>query len=615
MAQARQTQAGGAWREDRASRAPQADSRLFWTVLVLAAMIALGFGAYGWWLQDDAGKDPASLVEIGVRSVHALFLSDIYFDESIKPEAEPWLAVARTAGAVFTVLAAGRILLFAVGARFTELMLRGRRGHDVVIGEGAAAHDYALLAGARKVTHLVREQTTTGGKIARLKRHGPLGAQLARAGAQKASRILVDENDDADTWETAQRAARACPGVDVLAHIRDTWVLERLSRADPETSLRPFSYAGGVARQIMLAHPPYLLARAMAAQKQHIVLIGFGSVGQALLREFLITSVSRGPSEMMVTAIDPRMEQLASDFLARHPGLGAQVDIQLLSGDVRQDAGTVLQALAQRRTMSEICAVYVSIDDAHLPLSAGLAIKDRASRLDLFRAPIFLCADHGAGLAQVRQGIGVIGAPSADAKQASEREKLAQVESLLCELRLVSFGSWSDAFDGAGLWEPQLDGQARRLHETYEKLVQAAKPGDGSSANPWSGLSDEFRASNRRAAAHIRAKADAAGFDLNGWLAEPAGGRRVHELPPARDVFLLNNAGFMEQMGELEHRRWMIDRLLNGWKYGAVRDNRARLHPDLRPFNELDPNTKGKDDNVIATTAELIETATGRRKR
>jgi voltage-gated potassium channel Kch len=602
-------------REERRSRPPQSESRLFWVVLTLLALLAMGFGGYGWWI--DLGRDvsPGGMVEIAVRSVHALFLSEIYLGDDFKPEAELWLSIARTTGALFTILAAGRLLVFAVGARFTELVLRGRRGHDLVIGAGAAAADYALLAGDRKVTHLVREEATHGGRSARLKRTGSLVSQLSRAGAQKASRIVVDEDDDADTWETAQRAARACPGVSVLAHIRDTWVLERLSRADPQASLRAFSYAGGVARQVMLAHPPYLLARAMGAPKQHVLLIGFGSVGQAVLREFLITSVSANPEAMMVTAIDPKMATLSADFLARHPGLGAQVDIELLSGDIRQDDARLLQRLAERRALSEFCAVYVSIDDAHLPLSAGLAIRDRASRLDLFRAPIFLCADHGAGLAPVRQGIGLVGKPPADAKEASEREKRAIAEGLLNELRLVSFGSWSDAFDGSGLFEPELDGQARRLHETYEALVAGAKPGDGSSANPWSSLSDEFRASNRRAAAHIRAKTDAAGFDLNAWLGERFEGRRAHELPPAREVFLLNNAGFMERMGELEHRRWMIDRLLNGWRFGEVRDNRARLHPDLRPFHELGERAKGKDDNVIATTAELIDSANGGRRR
>lgn len=51
-----------------------------------------------------------------------------------------------------------------------------------------------------------------------------------------------------------------------------------------------------------------------------------------------------------------------------------------------------------------------------------------------------------------------------------------------------------------------------------------------------------------------------------------------------------------ELFQEMEHRRWMRFSLLSNWQYAPVRDNAARLHPLLIPFESLPPEEKKKDD-------------------
>ena len=62
----------------------------------------------------------------------------------------------------------------------------------------------------------------------------------------------------------------------------------------------------------------------------------------------------------------------------------------------------------------------------------------------------------------------------------------------------------------------------------------------------------------------------------------------------------------MRMLGELEHRRWMLDRYLDGWRKGE-RDDYARQRPDLIPFAALDETSKKKDYTVIRTTRTLLE--------
>jgi voltage-gated potassium channel Kch len=475
-----------------------------------------------------------------------------------------------------------------------------RRNHEVVLGNAQAAAEYAPLISHRRVTHVMAGADTTGGRVALLRREGTLKSQLHRAAAGRAHRIVVAETSDAETWNTAQAAARLCPHVDVLAYIGDSWMQDRLSRASPEARLRTFSYAGGVARQVMLAHPPYLMARRYGASAQHIVVVGFGPVGQAIAREFLVTSVSTSPVGMMVTAIDAEIEPLRRDFEGRHPGLGELADLAFLAGDIRTDDPALMASLRKRVEVAEPCAVYVAVGESDLPLSVAIALRDRAERMGLFQAPIFICAHHGAGLPLMRQGSGLVG-------QSVEAASVAP-GGMLEDLRLVSFGTWQDAFDGCGLFEPHLDQQARIFHEAYCKLMRETEPDrpPRPSEVPWDRLDDEYRVANRRTAAHARARIDAVGFDLETWLASKPGGWMTHDLPPAADEFDLDDPVEMDALAELEHRRWVLDRVLNGWRYGPARDNRLKTHPDIKPGRELDEAARQKDRNNIIQTATIL---------
>jgi len=57
-----------------------------------------------------------------------------------------------------------------------------------------------------------------------------------------------------------------------------------------------------------------------------------------------------------------------------------------------------------------------------------------------------------------------------------------------------------------------------------------------------------------------------------------------------------------ERMAEMEHRRWMIEKLLQGWCDGDSRNNEFKIHPDLKEWDildKLDKNTTDKDREFI----------------
>lgn len=48
------------------------------------------------------------------------------------------------------------------------------------------------------------------------------------------------------------------------------------------------------------------------------------------------------------------------------------------------------------------------------------------------------------------------------------------------------------------------------------------------------------------------------------------------------------------------HDDWVKAYEAMGWRYGPVRDREAKTHPDIRPFDELDPRERDKDAVFVA---------------
>ena len=62
----------------------------------------------------------------------------------------------------------------------------------------------------------------------------------------------------------------------------------------------------------------------------------------------------------------------------------------------------------------------------------------------------------------------------------------------------------------------------------------------------------------------------------------------------------------IEALARAEHRRWCCNRRLAGWRSGSPRDNTAKIHPDLVPWDELDEPTREYDRDPIRNLPRLL---------
>ena len=102
---------------------------------------------------------------------------------------------------------------------------------------------------------------------------------------------------------------------------------------------------------------------------------------------------------------------------------------------------------------------------------------------------------------------------------------------------------------------------------------------------PWELLSDSLKESNRDQAAHIGMKLAAIGCGiapLSDWDADR----------------LTFTKAEIEQLAEMEHERWIEQRLRDGWRPGP-KDIEAKVSPYLVPWVQLSDDVKEWDRRAV----------------
>jgi len=148
--------------------------------------------------------------------------------------------------------------------------------------------------------------------------------------------------------------------------------------------------------------------------------------------------------------------------------------------------------------------------------------------------------------------------------------------------------------DAAEIIEKNIDKLARQIHEDYLMEMSAA----GNTGHPgvveWEELSEEFKESNRAQARSIGEKLSSVGLAFDAGESSAAA---VEEFDDETILFLAEN----------EHIRWMQEKLANGWVYAPVRDNEKKHHSWLVPYEQLPPEERQKDINVVKNIIPLLK--------
>ncbi|MCL2773000.1 MAG: RyR domain-containing protein [Oscillospiraceae bacterium] len=144
------------------------------------------------------------------------------------------------------------------------------------------------------------------------------------------------------------------------------------------------------------------------------------------------------------------------------------------------------------------------------------------------------------------------------------------------------------------IFDDHIEQLARKIHENYLEKMRAAGDTNHPNVIEWDVLSDEFKESNRAQARGIVDKLRVIGLTFG------AGGETLQTVEEFDDTTIL-------LLAQIEHIRWMNEKLANGWVYDPVRDDGKKLHPCLVAYDNLSPDEQQKDIDAVNNIIPLLK--------
>jgi len=113
---------------------------------------------------------------------------------------------------------------------------------------------------------------------------------------------------------------------------------------------------------------------------------------------------------------------------------------------------------------------------------------------------------------------------------------------------------------------------------------------------PWKELREDLKDSNRQQAAYAEDVLRKVGYGL----------RQTTKIKVARPSFKTSE---IEGLAEMEHGRWVVERLESGWKFGSKRDALNKMSPFLVPWNDLPEGVKEYDRKAVLNWPKIFAQA------
>jgi hypothetical protein len=277
---------------------------------------------------------------------------------------------------------------------------------------------------------------------------------------------------------------------------------------------------------------------------------------------------------LRITLIDKEAERKKESLCFRYPHL--ERVCQLVAGqmDVKDPEFERAKFLFDCRGYCDVSVIYVCLDDDSAALGAALMLRQRVRPVEI---PIVVRMAHDAGLATLLP------------------EKKHKGESFV---NVHAFGLLDRTCTPDLLFGCTYEILARAIHEDYVRSEQekVSTPQTNPSMVPWEELPANLKESNRAQAEHIRVMLQAIGCDIaitNDWDVQP----------------FLFSPEELELMAEMEHERFIEERLCEGFKYGPVKDIKKKTNPNLVSWNELPNEEKNKDRNSIRNLPAFLAKA------
>lgn len=435
-----------------------------------------------------------------------------------------------------------------------------------------------------------------------------LGEVLEQARARYARSAFVATGNDGDNLEiAAELAERIRTGNEALRektklymHIEDDNLAASVQQhagnlhETKNLDLRVFNVPRTVAAHL-ITRQLWTHAPKENAEVAHFVIVGFGTMGQALAVQLAKLGHFPNLKRSRFTIADRDIEGSAAAFLSRYPRFTSWTPGQLgvnafrdatdlwadssgplpkgVAGDHRDGVQYVTNAKFLEITPTAADELFVQ----------SLAEDFQSSSV---KPVLFICGQQDREnfdtAIAIKEKLACFGHPEVPTFAWMPRQP-ALAAALERDKRVQPFGECSIAVSLEQIERPMREVLAVTLHHDYE--TRAVQRGDKEAPSPWNDR-DPFRESNLEAAEHLQIKLAALGYELR-YRDHPSQGALVEFDTIIKSKF--------EMLAIMEHNRWIAERLMSGWRFieqaptpEELKANKQRkLHHDLVPWESL----------------------------
>jgi hypothetical protein len=552
-----------------------------WPIIGVLFLVTIALGYIGFSKHFSAIGETQSPWHIFYRTLQ-LFTLESGFVSPVGWE----LQLARLLAPAMAVYTAIQALAIILGEQFKLFRMRFLKDHIVICGlgrKGLLLCEGFLERGKRVV---VIEQHRNNSRIGRCKELGATVLSgnatdlelLRRARSHTANYVISVCGDDGANAEVAVNARqlvlnRQGKALSCLIHIYDLQ-LRNLLREQEIMMGRPSAFMLGFfnvfesgARVLLEEYPPFSKTGDDLCSRPHIVIVGVGRMGESLVVNIARNWRGRDNTSgerLRITLIDREANKKRESLHLRYSQLERVCELVPEQIDIKSPEFERAKFLFDGQGCCDVTMVYVCLDNDSNALGAALTLHQRVRALEI---PIVLRMTYDAGLATLLRG---------------EKDKHGSF------INVHAFGLLDHTCTPDLALHNTYEILAHAIHEEYVRHMkeQGFTPQTNPSMVPWEELSESLKESNRAQAEHIRVKLETIGCDIalsTDWDAP------LFEFLPKE----------VELLAEMEHGRWIEERLSKGWKYNPTRDDKAKTHPYLVPWNELPDNEKDKDRELV----------------
>ncbi len=354
---------------------------------------------------------------------------------------------------------------------------------------------------------------------------------------------------------------------------------------EPEmmSRLRVFSDAELIARRVLRDYPPDPFV-AHTNQPVHVLLVGMGSIGQAILLQLARIGHYRSGLRPKVTVVDQHADARLQELTKLYPAISHWLEVKIEEKKIESVQSSDVKGWLGNEDSINVAYVCTKNELVNLRISQLLVNCINLVDVTNNHSPNVVALDPPGGLLM---------------------QDLANNSKYRDHLKLFSLFDFEGLEWGAGnkggfLWEID-DERARKLHESYcatddEECKKDPCRVRAQANQPWDDLEESLRESNRFSADHFDVKMRAVN-------------RQIVVDDSSEEAALTRDE--LDLLARMEHNRWWAERSLGGWQFAETQSNNQKLHPNLVPFENLSTEVQDKDRKNILDIIKIIKGDSG----